>query len=165
MNRAKVEGEVTLQPTVSRSVGQSVCLGVKPTLGLVTIYYFLSESCCLDYVGRPLWREDGSAVCSAITQRSESRRTRNQTLLSHLRLPQPGGPGSRIHIPEEQGGAVVPPATGFLMNSASTMEHLIHHPHQQGNSIFCWVHAEAVSGESKQNTISTDRYLSIQFFQ
>jgi hypothetical protein len=34
----------------------------------------------------PLWREDGSVICSAICQWSESRRTHNHTLLSHLRL-------------------------------------------------------------------------------
>jgi hypothetical protein len=34
-------------------------------------------------------------------------------LLPHLRLPQPGGPGSRIYIPQEQGGSVIPPGTGF----------------------------------------------------
>jgi hypothetical protein len=27
--------------------------------------------------------------------------------------PQPGGPGSRIYILQEQGGPVIPPATGF----------------------------------------------------
>jgi hypothetical protein len=54
---------------------------------------------CLVSIGRPLWQEDGSAICSVITRLSESRRTRNHTLLSHLRLPQPGGPGSRISIP------------------------------------------------------------------
>jgi hypothetical protein len=37
----------------------------------------------------------------------------NHTLLSHLRLFQPGGPGSRIYIPQEQGGPVIPPGTGF----------------------------------------------------
>jgi hypothetical protein len=37
----------------------------------------LSESCGLVSVGLPLWREDGSAVCSAIPRWSESRRTRN----------------------------------------------------------------------------------------
>jgi hypothetical protein len=51
-----------------------------------------------------------SAICSVITQ---SLRTRNNTLLSHLRLPQPGGPGSRIYIPQEQGGPAIPPGTGF----------------------------------------------------
>jgi hypothetical protein len=71
----KVEVEVTLRLTAS----QSVWLGAEPTLGLVTRYYFLSESCGLVSMGRPLSREDGSAVCSAITQWSESRRTRNHT--------------------------------------------------------------------------------------
>jgi hypothetical protein len=75
--------------------------------------YFLSKCCCLVPVGRPLWREDGSATCSVITQWSESHRTCNHTLLSHLRLPQPGGPGSRIYIPQEQGGPVIPPGTGY----------------------------------------------------
>jgi hypothetical protein len=51
------------------------------------------EICCLVSVGRPLWWEGGAAICSVIIQWSESRRTRNQTLLSHLGLPQPGGPG------------------------------------------------------------------------
>jgi hypothetical protein len=74
----------------------------------------LSEICGLVSVGCPLWWEDGSAICSAITQRSESRRTRNHTLLSHLRLPQPGGPGSHIYIPQEQDGAVMPPGIWFL---------------------------------------------------
>jgi hypothetical protein len=35
------------------------------------------------------------------------------TLLSHLRLPQPGGPGSRIYIPQEQVGPVIPQGTWF----------------------------------------------------
>jgi hypothetical protein len=37
-------------------------------------------------LGRPLWRDYGSVICSAICQWSESRRTHNHTLLSHLRL-------------------------------------------------------------------------------
>jgi hypothetical protein len=56
-------------------------------VGLATRHYFLSECCCLVSVGRPLWREDGSAICSVITQWSESRTTRNHILPSHLRLP------------------------------------------------------------------------------
>jgi hypothetical protein len=55
----------------------------------------------------------GSAICSAITQWSESRRTRNHSLLSHLRLFQSAGPSSRIYIPLEQGGPVIGPGTGF----------------------------------------------------
>jgi hypothetical protein len=52
-------------------------------------------------------------ICSVITQWPESHRTRNHTLLSHLRLPQPGGPGSRIHFTHGQGGHVMPPGTGL----------------------------------------------------
>jgi hypothetical protein len=34
-------------------------------------------------------------------------------LLSHLRFLQPGGPGPHIYVPQEQGGPVIPPSTGF----------------------------------------------------
>jgi hypothetical protein len=47
---------------------------------LLPVGMLLSEICGLVSVGRPLWREDGSAVCSIITQWSELRRTRNHTL-------------------------------------------------------------------------------------
>jgi hypothetical protein len=33
--------------------------------------------------------------------------------VSDSRLPQPGGPGPRNYIPQEQGGPVIPPGTGF----------------------------------------------------
>jgi hypothetical protein len=33
-------------------------------------------------------------------------------LQSHLRLPQPGGPGPRVYILPEQGGLIIPPALG-----------------------------------------------------
>jgi hypothetical protein len=33
--------------------------------------------------------------------------------VSDSRLLQPGGPGLRIYIPQEQGGPVIPPSTGF----------------------------------------------------
>jgi hypothetical protein len=52
-------------------------------------------------------------LARAVTLGSKSRRTRDHIFLSHLRLPQPGGPGSRIYIPREQGGPVIPPGTGF----------------------------------------------------
>jgi hypothetical protein len=48
-----VEVKVTLR-LKGRSVSQSVCLGVESTLGFVTGYYFLSESCCLVSMERPL---------------------------------------------------------------------------------------------------------------
>jgi hypothetical protein len=100
---------------------QSVCFGIEYPCGtcnqiLFPVGMLLSEICGLVSGGRPLWREDGSAICSLITQLSESLRTRNLILQSHLRLPQPGGPGSRIYIPQEQGGPVIPPGTGFSLD-------------------------------------------------
>jgi hypothetical protein len=105
---------VTLRLTVS----QSVCVGVEPTLWtfdhiLLSFQEFGSGNWCSVSMGLPLWREDGSAFWNAITQWCESLRTRNLTLLSYLRLPQPGGPGFCIYIPQEQGGPVIPPGTGF----------------------------------------------------
>jgi hypothetical protein len=100
--------------TDGRSLSQSVCLGIEHPCEtcdqiLLPVGMLVSEISGLVSVGRRLWREDGSAVCSAITQWSESLRTRNHTLLSHLRLLQPGWPGSRIYIPQEQSGLVIPP--------------------------------------------------------
>jgi hypothetical protein len=41
------------------------------------------------------------------------------------------------------------------VDSATTMEHVIpRNPHQQRNSVFCWVRAEAISGESKHKPVS-----------
>jgi hypothetical protein len=48
--------------------------------------FFCRKIVLLFVLGLPLWREDGSVLCSAICQWSESRRTHNRTLLSHLRL-------------------------------------------------------------------------------
>jgi hypothetical protein len=42
-------------------------------------------------------------LARAVTLGSKSRRAHDHILLSHLRLPQPGGPGSCIYIPQEQG--------------------------------------------------------------
>jgi hypothetical protein len=85
-----IEVEVILRLTVSQYVLVSSPLwDLRPDI----------TSCGLVSVGRPLWREHWSAVCSVITLWSESRRTRNDTLLFHLRLLQPGGAGSRIYIP------------------------------------------------------------------
>jgi hypothetical protein len=52
-------------------------------------------------------------LARAVTLGSKSRRTHDHILLSHLRLHQPGGPGPCIYIPQEQGGPVIPPGTGF----------------------------------------------------
>jgi hypothetical protein len=77
--------------------------------------YLSSETgSCLLHIGCPLWREDESVICSAITHRLESRRTHNHISLSHLRLPQPGEPGSRIYIPRNRMAQLCPQALGSL---------------------------------------------------
>jgi hypothetical protein len=60
-----VEVEVTLWLTVS----QSICLGIEYPCGtcdqiLLSVGMLLSEICGLVSMGRPLWREDGSVLCS-----------------------------------------------------------------------------------------------------
>jgi hypothetical protein len=53
-----------------------------PLWGPMTRFYFFSFFCrkiaLLFVLGRPLWREDGSVICSAICQLTESRRTRTR---------------------------------------------------------------------------------------
>jgi hypothetical protein len=83
-----LEEDVALRMTIS----QTVCIGIEYPYGtcdqiLLPVGMLLSEICGLVSVGRPLWQEDESVFCSVITLRSESRRTRNRTLLSHLRPP------------------------------------------------------------------------------
>jgi hypothetical protein len=68
----KVEVEVTSRLMVGQSVNMSWCRAHSRTCDqkLLPIGRLLSENCGLLSVGRPLWREDRSAVCSAITQRA-----------------------------------------------------------------------------------------------
>jgi hypothetical protein len=47
-------------------------------------------------------------------QWSKLHRTHNCTLLSHLRLPQPGGPGSHIYITQEHAGPVIPLKVAYM---------------------------------------------------
>jgi hypothetical protein len=52
-------------------------------------------------------------IASAAFLRFESHGTHEHILLSlFLRLPQPGGPGSCIYFPQEQGSPVLPPGIG-----------------------------------------------------
>jgi hypothetical protein len=53
-------------------------------------------------------------LASAVILTFESRGIHDRYFtVSDLKLPQPGGPGSRIYIPQEQGGPVITPGTGF----------------------------------------------------
>jgi hypothetical protein len=116
-----VDVEVKLRPTVTRPV----CLGVRHPSGTPDQFFFLLENFCKQlrvcyFVAPSLTR---GRVCNlplllvfaiTVTLGSESRGTQDHILLSQfLRLPQPGGPGPRIYIPQEQGGPVIPPGTGF----------------------------------------------------
>jgi hypothetical protein len=74
------------------------------------LIFFLWHLC---HVGHPLWRENRSVICSAITHWLESRRTRNHTLLSHLRLPQPEGQVP-IFISRNRVAQLYPRALGSL---------------------------------------------------
>jgi hypothetical protein len=117
-----VEAEVKLRQTVSRPVR----LGVRHPSGARDQFIFLLEiffrqlRACYFVVpsltrGRVynLLVQWLLGLARAVTLGSKSRRTHGHILLSHLRLPQPGGPGVRIYILQEQGGSVIPPGTGF----------------------------------------------------
>jgi hypothetical protein len=50
----------------SKSKSKS-CHNWRYTMELMIRYYFLSESCCVVSVGRPLWREVGSVSCQSLS--------------------------------------------------------------------------------------------------
>jgi hypothetical protein len=102
-----------------RSVGQSVFVP-STHLGLTTRFLLLSDSCGFVDVGRSLWQENGSAVyncCWSSPAQSFLGQSPAElvTVFYGLRFKtsQPAGPGPRIYIPQEQGGPVIPPGTGF----------------------------------------------------
>jgi hypothetical protein len=99
-----------------QSVGQSVLVS-GTHLGPATNFSFSLKF--------SLWREGGSVIYCTIASGpclgSKSRRTHGHILLSHLRLPQPRGPGSRIYVPREQGGPVIPPITVFPFRRLSRL--------------------------------------------
>jgi hypothetical protein len=108
--------------TDSQLASQSWCQGpiLDPWPILRSPWKFLQTVAFCNFVAPSLTR---GRVCNlfvqlllgltrAVTLGSKSRRTHGHILLSHLRLPQPGGPDSRIYIPQEQGGLVILPATG-----------------------------------------------------
>jgi hypothetical protein len=67
--------------TDGQSVSMSWCQA--PLWGPWPDPFFCRKIVLLFVVGRPLWREDGPVICSAICQWSESRRIHNRTVLSH----------------------------------------------------------------------------------
>jgi hypothetical protein len=86
-------------------------------VGLATRYYFLSECCCLKLAILFLWGalsdEKTGPQFAVYSVNGPSRLEPVTILYSHMRLPQPRGPGSRIYILQEQGDPVIPRGTGF----------------------------------------------------
>jgi hypothetical protein len=95
----------------------SVCFGVGTPSGAHDKICFtvrhLRSSCC-EVPSLTRGRVCSLLVQFAVTLESKSHRTHGHILPSHLRLPQPGGPGPRIYIPQEQGGPVIPSGTGVI---------------------------------------------------
>jgi hypothetical protein len=125
--------------TDSQSASRPFCPGVRHPSGTRDQFFFLLEisfrqlRLCY-FVAPSLTR---GRVCNllvqlllglarAVTLGSKSRRTHGHMLLSHLRLPQPGRPSSRIYIPQEQGTGF--PFCHLLRLAGTTLEvsHLQH---------------------------------------
>jgi hypothetical protein len=126
---------------------RSVCLGVKPHLGPKTRFLLLSHSWRFADVGHPLWWMMGLLFTIAVgpDQRNHSWvwvpwDSWSYFTVSDSRHLQPGGPGPRVYIPQEQGGPVIPPCTGFpfchLQLSRATVEVFKTHLHA-GNWLDC----------------------------
>jgi hypothetical protein len=83
------------------------------------IYFFQLNTCgCSPYVTCSLKRGRILTITADPGQRSHSRvriprDSRPYFSVSDSTLPQPGGPGPRIYIPQEQGGPVILSGTGF----------------------------------------------------
>jgi hypothetical protein len=74
--------------------------------------FFCIDSCEFLDVGHPLWRQYGSVIyctiasgpCQSCHSWIEVPKNSYHILLSHLRLPQPAGPGPRIYPPPQGTG-------------------------------------------------------------
>jgi hypothetical protein len=58
--------------------------------------------------------------------------------VSDSRLPQPGGPGPRIYIPQEQGGPVIPQALGYLLYCQTFLYNYFARTTQETQPLYCW---------------------------
>jgi hypothetical protein len=107
-----------LRPTVGQS--DSLSWNKAPIWGLRPDFYY-----CQTITGLLMWgalsdEKTGLpfTIAAGPRQCSQSgvwvpRDSWSYFTVSDSRLPQPGGPGPRIYIPQEQGGPVIPLGTGF----------------------------------------------------
>jgi hypothetical protein len=114
----QVKAKVMLRPTVIRPV----YLGVKHPSGAQDQICVTVRQLRVVDVRRPPWRRTGLSFTVAAGPRQHShshvwvqRDSWPYFTVSDSRLSQPGGPGPRIYIPQEQGGLVVPQALGSLL--------------------------------------------------
>jgi hypothetical protein len=106
----RVRVRVTLRLAVYR---QSVHLGDKPLETHDQNFYFPTERLRLyPYVTSSLPKRMSLSFTVAAGP-CQRRHSQVHFTVSDSRLPQPGGPGPRIYIPQEQGDPVIPPGTGF----------------------------------------------------
>jgi hypothetical protein len=120
------EFRVTLRLAV---YSQSVRLGDKPLEIQDQNFYFPTEHLRLLCLCNILSDETmglSFTIAAGPRQRSHSqvrdpRESWPYFTVSDSRPRQPGGPGSRIYIPKEQGGPVIPPGTGLDSSSFSCL--------------------------------------------
>jgi hypothetical protein len=117
----EVEVEVNLRPSQSASLSWCQALIWDPrqffflleiSLRQLRVCYFVAPSLTRGRVCNLLYNCFWALPEQQLLGRSPAEFTAI-FYLSHLRLPQPGGRGPRIYIPQEQGGPVIPPGTGF----------------------------------------------------
>jgi hypothetical protein len=100
-NELRLNCQFRVKVTLRLTVSQSVSLGVRPNLGIMTRYLLLFDSYGLVLVGRPLWREDGSVCCIYCSCKCSLSRvrvpwdSRSYFTVSDLRLPFSSPPTTR----------------------------------------------------------------------
>jgi hypothetical protein len=97
---------------------QSVRLSFRHPSGIRDQFFFLHEiffrRLRVCYFVAPSLTRGRACNCCCWSSPAQFRGSQDHILLSQfLRLSQTGGPGPRIYIPQEQGGPVIPPGTGF----------------------------------------------------
>jgi hypothetical protein len=113
--------EISHSQTYFTTGGDRQSVRLDNPLRLTTSFFFKLNICCYSpYVTTSLMRgwvcrlELQPVLVSALILRSESCKIHDHILLSQIRdSPQPEVPGPRIYMPQEQGGPVIPPGSGF----------------------------------------------------